>query len=137
MFIFLLCGGRFRQRAVLSQRVQRRHERVALAAFWAAVVDALPVHGGKDLVTTQILLANLARDDVLGGSTAVAAETARAALEAAGAANLPLWTTAAEGGAAPEPPADDDDSSLFSRGWQGHASSFLETSFLERVVRPA
>ena len=112
----------------------RSAARTAPAAFWAAFVDVTPVLREKAPPVLAALLRDLRAGDAATTQCASEASLGLAALQAAGAEGLPTWEAAAAGARAPPAPSDSDFS--FDRGWQGHACSFLETTFLEQRVRP-
>ena len=110
--------------------------RTAPAAYWAAVVDALPVLARQDAATAQTLSRSLTDASAENAfSAAGAAASARQQLIAIGAVRLPTWEEATRGAAAPRL-EQDSDQDLWARGWQGHASSFTEKHFRERMVWP-
>ena len=105
------------------------------AAYWASWVNALPVFASKlPRFCNQVLRALVAgNSDVL---CLRELELCAAELVQAGTTELPTWVEAAEGAV---PPKLDEglDAADFDRGWQCHATSFLENSFLKSVVLPA
>ena len=63
------------------------------------------------------------------------AQTCLAQVQDGGGVEAPSWEEAATG-VKPPPSSEEADQTDFERGWQNYAFTFLETNFLEDVVKP-
>ena len=102
--------------------------RTRCAAYWGAVVDAMPVLMARDPWTAQQLVQTMSEESGTPGSCASEAVAARATLAAAGAEKLPTWREAASEKIAP-PVQGSSGENLFRRGWHGYACAFLDIFF--------
>ena len=108
--------------------------RTATAAYWASWVDALAVVDSKDKRFSARVLAEL--NDVHSLVPCISeAQTCLARVQGGGGVEAPSWEEAATG-VKPPPSSEEADQTDFERGWQNYAFTFLETNFLEDVVKP-
>ena len=130
-----------RQVATLPARLGglglRSAARTAPAAFLASWFDALPVIAKKAPDLADDIAADLQSGDPRAPSLRELVDS-RDLIVLAGAESIPTWFEAEQGA---RPPCDhesvDFDAGEWRRGWQYYTSSVFETSFLERVIRPA
>ena len=115
----------------------RSAARTAPAAYWASWSNALLVLRTRAPDVAAAARAELERADGTAVACLQAARDSYELLQQAGATDLPTWAESHEGTRPVPLPPDGLDAMDFLRGWQCHASSFLETNFLEQQVKPS